>query len=617
MATPSAHSSDESNPARTIHKTTFRTASPNLRPLPVVDVFTLCPESISKHKRAIVKRVHEILEKYNLDDESDVSFPNRQILGDPNSGRWTLFIVTTWNDESLATWPRAVREMVDFVDETFQSSALPQAVLDVEMIAPERIMDKNLGLVSNNPALRSAWPSLSSLVRERLEFFEATSSHFKTIALFRLGFSMANSENPITVYITVDLASDETEWPGIVDDILSALANRGWPQLHVHIEHDASTDRCAFDVRLPTGDDLKIQQRCIDNNLILPDPYEQRVDLGQSISASRYLQTDQNTSCNSPIGTLGCYVEIRTKSKPQWTKYGLTNYHVVRPCLKGYTVNLEVKGNLKNHAVAPPSETSELWDVDDKGYWPSREGGKKVVESPARVKHNYTMWWLNETIRGLAQGTEQWEEHRANKIAFFNGDHHIFGHLFAASGFRRRSARNNHRMDWALLDVHSIRQGKNLLPKREVWLKKTIFPDDARFPRPETSGSLLKDQESSLKNLPGGSSVFKVGTTTKATIGAYSEYKTVCKLSDDNHMKVGVSEEFTFIGQPVFDDIFIRPGDSGSVVFDKNGCVLGLAFMGWRPQQSRGGYGYVTPIEDIFADIKSGGTITDIRIAID
>lgn len=131
--------------------------------------------------------------------------------------------------------------MVDFIDETFQSSALPQAILDVEMIAPERIKDKYLGIVGNIPALHSAWPFLSSLVRDRLEAFEATSSHFNTIALFRLGHLEATDDNPITVYITVDYASDETEWPSIVDDILRALANHGWPQLHVHIEHDAHT----------------------------------------------------------------------------------------------------------------------------------------------------------------------------------------------------------------------------------------------------------------------------------------------------------------------------------------------------------------------------------------
>lgn len=56
----------------------------------------------------------------------------------------------------------------------------------------------------------------------------------------------------------------------------------------------------------------------------------------------------------------GCYIEIQTKAKPHWTKYGLTNYHVVRHCLNGYTMNLEGQGNSTKHVMAPPSKRSEL-----------------------------------------------------------------------------------------------------------------------------------------------------------------------------------------------------------------------------------------------------------------
>lgn len=100
--------------------------------------------------------------------------------------------------------------------------------------------DQHLSLVGENPALLSAWSSLKSLVRDRLEAFEATSSHYTSIALFRLGSSEIEEDNPITVYITVDYGSDKTEWPVIIEDILSALASHGWPQLHVHIEPEMS-----------------------------------------------------------------------------------------------------------------------------------------------------------------------------------------------------------------------------------------------------------------------------------------------------------------------------------------------------------------------------------------
>ena len=65
---------------------------------------------------------------------------------------------------------------------------------------------------------------------------------------------------------------------------------------------------------------------------------------------------------------------------------------------------------------------------------------------------------------------------------------------------------------------------------------------------------------------------------------------------------------------------FCAPGDSGSVVWDIRGCVVGLIFRGIRVTNSDDeGFGYVTPIEDVFKDIKdfSKGQITDIRVAVD
>ncbi|KAK0620846.1 hypothetical protein B0T14DRAFT_430778, partial [Immersiella caudata] len=51
---------------------------------------------------------------------------------------------------------------------------------------------------------------------------------------------------------------------------------------------------------------------------------------------------------------------------------------------------------------------------------------------------------------------------------------------------------------------------------------------------------------------------------------------------------------------------FLRQDDSGSAVFDKAGCVVGLLFRGHAPQRTekRKGITYVTSIEDVFESIK-------------
>jgi hypothetical protein len=55
------------------------------------------------------------------------------------------------------------------------------------------------------------------------------------------------------------------------------------------------------------------------------------------------------------------------------------------------------------------------------------------------------------------------------------------------------------------------------------------------------------------------------------------------------------------------------------VVFDEGGRAVGLVFRGLMAQQAANSYTFITPIEDVFADIRafSKGGITDIRIAED
>lgn len=48
--------------------------------------------------------------------------------------------------------------------------------------------------------------------------------------------------------------------------------------------------------------------------------------------------------------------------------------------------------------------------------------------------------------------------------------------------------------------------------------------------------------------------------------------------------------------------IFARPGDSGGFVINEEGELVGMLFGG--PDQ-RGGPGYVTPIEELVADIRA------------
>lgn len=81
-----------------------------------------------------------------------------------------------------------------------------------------------------------------------------------------------------------------------------------------------------------------------------------------------------------------------------------------------------------------------------------------------------------------------------------------------------------------------------------------------------------------------------------------------------------LSDEFLYLGLPDPAEHWLASkGDWGSVVFNGDGAAVGLLCRGHTAQQAKGSYAYVTPIEDVFEDIKafSSKQITDIRITED
>lgn len=78
------------------------------------------------------------------------------------------------------------------------------------------------------------------------------------------------------------------------------------------------------------------------------------------------------------------------------------------------------------------------------------------------------------------------------------------------------------------------------------------------------------------------------------------------------------SAEYIFCGAPACPtrSFAEQRGGAGAVVYDRKGGILGLVAAGQVPQQSKQGYPIVTPIEDIFEDIKkrSRGEVQAIRV---
>ncbi|KAK5651226.1 hypothetical protein OQA88_12690 [Cercophora sp. LCS_1] len=203
-----------------------------------------------------------------------------------------------------------------------------------------------------------------------------------SIALFKLGFSRDFDKNPLTVYISVDYESEEGKWPAIVGEI-QQLLNRYPHNLHLHLEHNTSGE--SYPEFHSVNRPMTAEQKAIKTNLGFdPDrKYNKLVGLGDDIRPECCISLGGSASADQlrvpGVGTLGCWIEIKTTGQPQWTKYALTNYHVVRPAFDGF----QVRTNDKNETIpATPVKDSDLWEVDLKGVGPDFNSKKADIEHP-------------------------------------------------------------------------------------------------------------------------------------------------------------------------------------------------------------------------------------------
>ncbi|KAF4124795.1 hypothetical protein GMORB2_5461 [Geosmithia morbida] len=507
-----------------------------------------------------------------------------------------LAITAWWDSRSLIAWEKAVREIKEVIDRILDHHGLKDVEIGVEIQAPEVRWKKTLSAVTGQPELSRDWPDIKAKVARILEGFEATKGH---------------------IY-----ESAEKYWSPVEEAIQGYLDTLPYG-LVVHIENNTMVV-AGFDLQEPTSGQKEIAR---DYNLAIPGEYTQRPGPGQDICASRYMFRADGKKLCSTVGTLGCYLQVKTRRHPEWTKYALTNYHVVRNCIEGNVYGVRSNGETDEQRPLPGSALARSYI---NGFIPDETPNMSSVENPSRLKHNYTVWSAGQSIAYLENKAQKsrtefedlalFRARQNERIQFFDEGKNELGSLWCGSGLKNRSP-GNRRLDWALLKVTESRQGSNSLPSREYWvseysLKEYIPPMTTALVNPTEDETLQKACE--RHDL-----VFKIGASTQLTAGRFSNHEADISLPWDRHIPEATrSTESCFL---VDDSTFRtrRPitlrGDSGAVVYNESGAVVGLLFSGQTPQQSTSGYMLVTPIQDVFEDIKrlSKGQVTDIRVAVD
>ncbi|OBS20756.1 hypothetical protein FPOA_07096 [Fusarium poae] len=636
-------SPSQSDPVITVISARYRAAWPELRPLPLKWAsdptwpFPLLQERRYEIEKTVIGIVRRLVIEYEEDGDAEVWLENQHMASQPDTCVPTICIYSSWSVDKQGLWETAVREIALELYHMCKDSDVAYDGIHIDMQSPELGQTIHYEPVTDSD-LCDSWDDIRALVNQRLEAFTATRRSMVTIGLFQYG--SRRGRNPITIYIAVDYSSDETGWLEVIADIKANIRHKqGWADVQVHIEHHAGTSY-SFNMLPPTYD-----EGFRENKRFVGD-YQQTVKPGDEFGAESYTHSD-GSQISAGFGTLGCFVEIQRKSSPAWKRYALTSYHAVRPALPGF--RLEIVG--EKSRPTPPEPDSDCWNVDLKGYTPGHSANPLHFESPSRFNHNYTIWndkdeitFMNrrlerleakfrtdgdrsdqESIDSLRARIQIAEDEVQKKIDFFNDGKQMLGTLFAASGYMRRvsvhqdDSVNEHKMrlDWALIDVVEHRQGPNCLPPRPAWKEK--YDHSAAHPF-LTFEELLEGTQSVD---PDNSPVWKVGAANGPAIGTYHRNRIACAMVEDSHLRSEDHETSEYIYQPGNHYrrlTYCAKGDSGSIVFNKHGKVIGLYSTGIKIRMSLDNeeFGIVTPIEHIFQDIKDFlGDVTDIRVAID
>lgn len=548
---------------------------------------------------------------------TDIAVVSRYPPGCPQLGRPTVLIDAEWNDKSSPhAWPMAVSQLHSAL--TQLASHLSE--VDIELRAAFLARRCYVHPILDDQVLQDAWnTTMIHDVNGILEDDEATKGHVNAVCLSRFGFLNHPTANPITIFVAVAKASNEALWSRVIGKIKAYLTTIPRP-IDVFVQHN-EWDYSAFPLVTPRDqpEDRKFFE-----------DYQKKVDLGADICGSIYPRSADGESFYPLVGTLGCYLKVKHKKKD--IIMALTNYHVVRPLLEGFYLEFD-EGWHQNKVAA---EGTALRQADEQGI-KVQTGESLPMEHPSRRRHNTILAQIQNEIDAEkkkkpmnAKRVEKiaaLENERRTKQSFFDDGHHDFGRVWAASGFSRRTP-DGQRLDWALIRVIPGRQGTNTLPDKDTWARFQVPSHDPKLSDLRLRGP---NPESSIKTMENDTPSYKMGAASGPRMGLYSGFRQSAGISEATYLSPDKkTQEHQFLPSPTTPMLGLAvPGDSGAISYDEEGQVVGLIFRGMNPNsqsnleaKAAGAkkdvremlYTMVTPIEDVFRDIKLMTGATSVSV---
>ena len=174
----------------------------------------------------------------------------------------------------------------------------------------------------------------------------------------------------------------------------------------------------------------------------------------------------------------------------------------------------------------------------------------------------------------------------------------VIGRVLVSSGIKTTST--TMRLDWAL-----VRTGPEFFSRNQPPPRKSIDLD--RNPGNNQYEVTEFDFADRFGDVVANEWVMKRGRTTEITCGKVNGVPVNTKWTDD---EIDDTREWTVISTlkkrdgTEEDEVFARQGDSGAMVFNKEGELVGM-ISGFHRGGKFFGAGLITPIREIIADVKA------------
>ncbi|KAJ9208251.1 hypothetical protein DTO021D3_1049 [Paecilomyces variotii] len=436
------------------------------------------------------------------------------------------------------------------------------------------------------------------LAREGLYQYSVEIANVNAIDCFRMGYKERRDNNPPTVILSVERRS-QRNWKILYKSIVHLLNSLGLWSVGVSIGPGAVVKQVAHPL----------------------DLYKTGAQAGVSLG----VHGSNNNNNNKAAGTFAGWIEIENPRTNQWEKFGLTCFHCVDPGLN--FVPTADQAQLKNWYIngvrAADNNARRLLHVDQ----PTE---KDITRDLENQRNSVTEILNDATYRRIkndldannfvipppdmrryevsVRRKEEYEKRIQRIQQFMSQNEHELGHVFSASGYRhepvttiKHSSLTTY-LDWALIQVR---------PQRAFTANEVLAYGTPVINLPMDPGASSLILSSSWAGpIPHGAPLFKAGRTTGYSVGEYNGLHSavIARKFVNGKWETHKTLEHSVCGR--HGDWFSQEGDSGALIFDNRGDVVGMLFGGNMLRS----ISYFTHIVDLFNDIKKMTGATKVRI---